>query len=88
MLKIKDQKYIAEMGFVKDEYDYVYREMIDGSPTKLFTVYAGSLYLRHAKTSYSSTNQLRCIYEWAKKDYIEWEEQEWLYGKREDTQVA
>lgn len=75
MLKIKDEKYINEMGFYETEdNDYVYREKIEGELRRLFTIYAGSLYLRTAKTSYTSNAQLRCVYEWTKKDYIEWED--------------
>lgn len=75
MLKVINKEYIREMGFKKtEENDFEYRELIDGEPRKLFTIYAGSLYIRHAKTAYSSQNQLRCIYEWTKKNYIEWED--------------
>ncbi len=75
MFKIKDPSYIKEMGFVQTEdKDFVYRGIVDGSPKTLFTIYAGSLYLRHAKASYSSAAQFKCIYEWTKKNYIEWEE--------------
>lgn len=75
MIKVKDLSYIKEMGFIQtEENDFVYREIVDGSPKTLFTIYAGSLYLRHAKTSYSNTQQFKCIYEWTKKNYIEWEE--------------
>ena len=75
MLKVKDQSYIKQMGFKKnDDDDYVYRENVNGSLTKLFTIYAGSLYIRHARTAYTSSNQIKCIYDWTKKGYIEWEE--------------
>lgn len=74
MFKIMDLSKLEEMGFKKDGFDYVYRETVDGVMKTLFTVYAGSSYLRYSKTSYSSLGQLRCIYEWTKKNYILWEE--------------
>lgn len=75
MLKAKDTDCIKKMGFVKEDCDYVYRgKTDDGDLVKLFTIYAGSLYLRHAKTTYSSYLQLKCIYDWTKNNYIEWEE--------------
>lgn len=74
MFRITDLSKLEEMGFKKDEYDYVYREKVDGTMVKYFTVYAGSPYLRYTKTAYSSPGQLKCIYEWTKKNYIIWEE--------------
>ena len=75
MLKAKDLESIKKMGFIKDDCDFIYRgKTEDGELVKLFTIYAGSLYLRNTKTSYSSTLQLKCIYDWTKAGYIEWEE--------------
>lgn len=76
MIKVKDKKYIEEMGFTKNEdHDYICRgKAEDGTLVKLFTIYAGSLYIRNAKTAYTNSLQLKLIYDWTKKDYIEWEE--------------
>ena len=75
MLKAKDLETIKKMGFVKDGCDYVYRgKTEDGELIKLFTIYVGSLYLRSAKTSYSNILQFKCIFDWTKNGYIEWEE--------------
>jgi len=75
MFIITDEKYLKEMGFKKNEDgDYIYKSVINGSMKKLFTVYAGSLCMRYGKGTYASTEQLKCIYNWTKKDYIKWEE--------------
>ena len=74
MFKITDITKLEEMGFKKNNCDYVYRYNDDGSIKTCFTVYAGSLYLRYSRTSYVSGEQLKCIYEWTKKNYIEWKE--------------
>lgn len=74
VFRILDLSKLEEMGFKKEDYDYVYREKVDGAMRTLFTVYAGSQYLRYSKTSYVCTTQLKCIYEWTKKNYILWEE--------------
>lgn len=73
MFKIKNMKYINEMGFIRNGDDYIIRKMIEGNPRILFTIYAGSSYIRQSRSSYTSTEQLRLIYEWTKADYIEWE---------------
>lgn len=75
MFKVLDVTKLEEMGFVKDGKDYVYKSTTEeGMIRKLFSVYAGSTYLRYAKTVYVTSEQLRLIYEWTKKNYIEWEE--------------
>lgn len=74
MLKVKDIKKLEEMGFKKDGCDYVYRYNDDGSIRTCFTIYAGSPYIRFSKTVYVTVEQLRCIYEWTKNNYIEWED--------------
>lgn len=74
MFKITDITKLEEMGFKKNNCDYVYRYNDDGSIKTCFTVYAGSPYLRYSRTSYVSGEQLKCIYEWTRKNYIEWEE--------------
>ena len=74
MFKIVDMEKLGEMGFVKKNADYVYYAKVDGAQIKIFTVYAGSQYLRFSKTGYTSETQLKCIYDWAKGNYIEWEE--------------
>ena len=74
MFKVLDTAKLEEMGFKKDGCDYVYRYNDEGSIRTCFTVYAGSPYLRFGKTVYVITEQLKCIYEWTKKNYIEWED--------------
>lgn len=75
MFKIKDTSNLREMGFKKnDDGDYVIRKSIDGSLRTLFTVYMGSEYLRFSRTSYVALDALHLIYEWTKKNYIEWED--------------
>ena len=74
MIKVTDISKLEEMGFVKEGFDYVYRCSADGTIKTCFTIYAGSSYLRYAKTAYVTMEQLHCIYEWTRKNYIEWEE--------------
>lgn len=74
MLKVIDTTKLEEMGFKKDGCDYVYRYNDNGSIRTCFTVYAGSPYIRYSKTVYVTVEQLHCIYEWTRKNYIEWEE--------------
>lgn len=75
MFKLKNEKYIENMGFIKNGVDYVYRGKNSlGGVVTLFTVYKGSPYIRSMKTGYVLEEQLRLIYEWTKKDYIEWED--------------
>ena len=74
MFKIVDFDKLTDMGFIKDGFDYVYKTNIDGSLVKIFTVYAGSPYLRYSKTSYVSHQQLYCIYKWTMEKLIEWED--------------
>jgi hypothetical protein len=74
MFKVIDLKKLSEMGFRRDGRDYTYRGMIDGAPRVLFTIYAGSPYIRSSKSSYAAEEQFKCIYEWTKNGYIEWED--------------
>lgn len=74
MLKVIDPSYIAKMGFVKSGYDWVCYLLIDGDKKLVFTIYAGSPYLRFSKTAYIAEEQLRLVYEWTKAGYIEWED--------------
>lgn len=74
MFKVIDLKTLSEMGFRKDGRDYTCRGMVDGAPRVLFTIYAGSPYIRSSKSSYASEEQFKCIYEWTKKGFIEWED--------------
>ena len=75
MFIVTDEKYLKEMGFKENEDgDYVCKGIVGGTAKRLFTIYAGSLCIRHAKSSYVSTEQLRCIYNWTKNGYIKWEE--------------
>ena len=46
-----------------------------GGVATLFTIYKGSPYIRTMRTGYVLEQQLYLIYEWTKKDYIEWEDQ-------------
>lgn len=72
MFKIVDIKNIEKMGFVKVDVDYFYSAVVEEVRKTLFTVYAGSNYIRFSKTSYGVTEQLKCIYDWTKNGYIEW----------------
>lgn len=74
MFKVKDIKNLPEMGFVRVDKDWVRRITVDGSPKVVFTIYAGSLYIRHSRTSYVAEEQLKLIYEWTLLGYIEWED--------------
>lgn len=75
MFKVKDTSTLREMGFRKDDNgDYVIRKNVDGTLRTIFTVYLGSTYLRFPRASYIAQEALRCIHEWTKKDYIEWED--------------
>lgn len=74
MLKVIDVGYLPKMGFTKNGFDWVCAPLIDGEKKTCFTVYAGSAYIRYSKTSYVTDTQLRLVYEWTKKGYIEWEE--------------
>lgn len=75
MFKLKNEKYIENMGFVKNGVDYVYRgKNALGGVATLFTIYKGSPYIRSMKTGYVLEEQLHLIYEWTKEDYIEWED--------------
>jgi len=77
MIKVKSNEYLKDMGFVpkNNKGDYVFYGVgDDDTKRKLFTVYAGSPYIRYSTTSYVMEVQLKCVYDWAKKDYIEWED--------------
>ncbi len=74
MFKIKDKKYLEEMGFVLKGADWVFVKELEDRYAVLFTVYKGSPYIRCYKTSTVVEHQLKCIYDWTKKDYIEWED--------------
>ena len=75
MLKLKNENELYNMGFVKSGIDYVYRgKNINGGACVLFTIYKGSPYIRCSRTGYVLEEQLHLIYEWTKKDYIEWED--------------
>lgn len=72
MLRVIDEKYITQMGFMKNGHDWVYITNVDGDKRTCFTIYAGSTYIRYAKTSYVNEEQLRLVHEWTKLGYIEW----------------
>lgn len=74
MLKITSSEYLKDMGFVLEGADYVCRKELEDRFAILFTIYKGSPYIRCYKTSTVVEHQLKCIYEWTKKGYIEWEE--------------
>ena len=74
MLKVLDIKKITDMGFVREGPDYVCSEIIDGERKVLFRIYAGSSYIRHAKTAATSEYQLKKVYEWAVNDQVIWED--------------
>lgn len=73
MFKIKDNIDPYDLGFVEKDFDYVYYGIVDGLKKVVFTIYKGSRYLRYSKSSYVNEQQLKLIYEWTKKDVIEWE---------------
>jgi hypothetical protein len=74
MFKIGKKENLTEMGFVKNNDDYVIRKEIDGVSRVLFTVYKGSPYLRYSKTGYVMEEQLKLIFQWGKNNLIEWED--------------
>lgn len=74
MLKVLDMKTINDMGFTRDGPDYVCTEIIDGERKVLFRIYAGSPYIRHAKTAATSEYQLKKVYEWTINKQIVWED--------------
>ena len=75
MFKLKSKNILKEMGFKQSGCDWVCKGKTDkGTICTLFTVYAGSSYIRYARTGYICDSQLKLIYEWTKKDYIEWED--------------
>lgn len=74
MLKVLDMTKISEMGFVRDGPDYVCTEIIDGERKVLFRIYAGSPYIRHAKTAATSECQLKKVYNWTINEQIVWED--------------
>ena len=76
MFKIKSKEYLKDMGFVLvDGADYVCRRELEDRFATFFTIYKGSPYIRCGKTSTFVEHQLKCIYDWALKGYIEWEEE-------------
>lgn len=74
MLKIKDGVNPKDLGFKTKDFDYVKYVIVDGCEKLVFTIYKGSPYIRYSKTAYVSEEQLKLIYEWTKKDVIEWED--------------
>ena len=54
MLKVLDMKKLSDMGFTRDGPDYVCTEIVDGERKVLFRIYAGSPYIRLAKTAGTS----------------------------------
>lgn len=74
MLKVLDMKTINDMGFTRDGPDYVCTEIIDGERKVLFRIYAGSPYIRHAKTAATSERQLKKVYNWTINEQIVWED--------------
>lgn len=75
MLRLKDDINPIKLGFECKDHDYVYYVKIDGIKKLGFTIYKGSPYIRYSKTAYIVDEQLKCIYEWVKNDYVEWEDQ-------------
>ena len=74
MLKVLDMKKLSDMGFTRDGPDYVCTEIVDGERKVLFRIYAGSPYIRHAKTAATSEYQLKKVYEWTINKQIVWED--------------
>lgn len=74
MLKVLDMTKISEMGFVREGPDFVCSEIIEDERRVLFRIYAGSPYIRHAKTAAANEHQLKKVYEWAISKQIIWED--------------
>jgi len=74
MLRVTNNDFIKEMGFTRVDCDYIYYGMVDDVKKALFTIYAGSPYIRFSKTNYVANIQVKCICEWVKKGYVEWVE--------------
>lgn len=74
MLKVLDMQKIGEMGFIREGPDFVCSEIIDGERKVLFRIYAGSPYIRHAKTAAANEHQLKKVYEWTINEQIIWED--------------
>ena len=74
MFKIVDfsQERLIAMGFKKTDFDWFLKANIGGDKRVLFTVYAGSEYLRVSRTSYVAMEQLKLIHEWTKQGFIEY----------------
>lgn len=73
MFKIKGDVAPEDLGFEKKSVDYVmYVLDDDGIKRTGFTIYMGSPYIRYSRTAYISNNQLKVMYDWIKKDLIEW----------------
>ena len=75
MFKIKSKEYLKDMGFELEGADYICRKELANKFAILFTIYKGSPYIRCYKTSTFVEHQLKCIYDWTLKGYIEWEEE-------------
>ena len=75
MFKIKSKEYLKDMGFVLEKDDYVCRKELADRYAVLFMVYKGSPYIRTYQISKVIEHQLKCIYDWTLKGYIEWEEE-------------
>lgn len=74
MFKLKNNVKPETLGFEKKDFDYIRYTNVDDVKKSCFVIYGGSPYIRHSKTSYISEEQLKMIYDWTKKDYIEWED--------------
>lgn len=73
MFKLKDGVKPTDLGFEKKSCDYTcYVLGDDGVKRTGFTIYMGSPYIRYSKTAYINDAQLKMMYDWTKKDYIEW----------------
>ena len=76
MFKIKEGFSPEDLGFEKKSRDYgMYVVGDDGIKRTGFTIYMGSPYIRYSKTAYIGDSQLKTIYDWVKKDLIEWVEE-------------
>lgn len=73
MFKLKEGVRPEDLGFEKKSFDYV-RYVVGDDDIKRtgFTIYMGSPYIRYSKTAYISDSQLKVMYDWIKKDLIDW----------------
>lgn len=73
MFKLKEGIRPENLDFEKKNFDYVrYVVGDDGIKRTGFTIYMGSPYIRYSKTAYISDSQLKVMYDWIKKDLIDW----------------